>query len=390
MSRVVVETCRRLRLRGYELGIAYHQPSEVVEVEGPSWQMPETLSGSAASHAEMTTRLTSILESFQPEIVYAHTRRASRHLDLILDRAAMCQFIHDQSYVCGGGHRVTRGNVACHRPHGVSCLVYNHLLGCGGLNPLNNWAWWKNTQFFVPVKKQSSLRLQVASKMMQESLLENGYEADRIDLIPLFSEPSTRPDRPEQGRILVPGRLVREKGVHVLMAAMRLLRGGYWKVCMPGGGPEAAELKKVATAWQMADRFEFPGEISPEKMADEYARCDFVVFPVLRLEPFGLIGTEALAYGKPIVAFGGGGVEEWLKPEQTGIRIELRTPEALAEGISRLLEDRVRRDRLAAGAVREFPRFHPERFIESLEVSFERTLWGWQTSRRGRGRKMDE
>jgi glycosyltransferase involved in cell wall biosynthesis len=383
VSRVVIETCRRLRSRGYEIGVAYHMDCALadVEIEGPAWRLPDTVKYPDTTGAAMVEGITRVLDEFRPDMVHAHTRRASRVLDLILARAPMCQFLHDQSYFCGGGHRMTRGNVPCHRPHGPVCLLNNYLLGCGGKDPRNNWEWWKGTEFFTPVKQRPSIRLQVASRLMKEGLLENGYPGERIDLIPLFSEPATVPDRTEPGRILVPGRLVREKGVYLLMETMALLRDIPWRLCMPGQGPADQDLLRLAGRHGFLDRFELPGEVGAAQMETEYARADFVVFPVLRYEPFGLIGTESMAHGKPVVAFGGGGVEEWLTPGETGIRVGERTPAALAQGIRTLLTDRPLRSRLAAGALRHYPPFHPETYVDRLEESFTKTAAGWRASR---------
>lgn len=378
VSRVVVETCRRLAGRGYEIGIAHHMdgPSEI---DGPSWQLPDTF---VAPPERMVAAMTRVLDEFKPDLMQAHTRRGTQVLDLILSRTAACQYLHDQSYFCSGGHRMTRGYQPCHRPHGISCFLYHYLLGCGGKNPRHNWDWWKGTEFFTPAKKHPSLRLQVASRLMQQGLLENGYPEERIDLIPLYSEPATVPDATEPGRILVPGRLVREKGVHVVVEAMALLRDLPWRLIMPGQGPEAGRLREHVASLGLADRFEFPGEIGIDAMNREYSRAELVVFPVLRYEPFGLIGPEAMAYGKPIVAFGGGGVDEWLWPDETGILVKERTPQALAAGVRSVLGSPQLRARLSEGARRHYPVFHPDAYLDRLEVSFEKTLAGWKQARR--------
>ena len=71
--------------------------------------------------------------------------------------------------------------------------------------------------------------------------------------------------------------------------------------------------------------------VSP--LARWYARSQLVLFPVLRQEPFGLVGVESLAYGKPIVAFAGGAVDEWLWPGETGLRVEGRSADAFAAAL---------------------------------------------------------
>ena len=150
---------------------------------------------------------------------------------------------------------------------------------------------------------------------------------------------------------------------------------------MPGLGPELDALRHRASELGIADRVELPGELDAEAMELEYARCDFVVFPVLRHEPFGLIGTEAMAHGKPVVAFGGGGVEEWLFDGESGLRVSERSAEPLSAAVRRLLEDRPLRDRLAAGAQRHYPQFHPDRYLDRLEESYGKTLAGWKRGR---------
>ncbi len=381
VSRVVLDTCRGLQRRGYEIGIAHHMPSDRVEVDCPSWKLPHSTKGRAEYDADLTAALVKIFDEFRPDLLQSHSRKASGVLDRIVERTAMCQFLHDQSYFCGGGHRMLRGYRPCHRAHGPLCLVHNYLLGCGGMRPSNNWQWWKSAESFTTMKRQPGIRLQVASRLMRDGLLENGYSGDRIDLIRLSSEPSKLADRAELGRILVPGRLAREKGVHVALEAVAWLGGGTWRLSMPGLGPELDALRHRASELGIADRVELPGELDAEAMELEYARCDFVVFPVLRHEPFGLIGTEAMAHGKPVVAFGGGGVEEWLFDGESGLRVSERSAEPLSAAVRRLLEDRPLRDRLAAGAQRHYPQFHPDRYLDRLEESYGKTLAGWKRGR---------
>ncbi len=383
VSRVVLDTCRGLQRRGYEIGMAHHMPGDRVELDCPSWKLPDLSTRGPETEADLVVALDKALEEFRPELLQSHTKQANGILDRIVERTAMCQFLHDQSYFCGGGHRMLRGYRPCHRAHGPLCLVYNYLLGCGGKRPSNNWEWWKAAESFTPMKRHPGIRLQVASRLMREGLLENGYPVDRIDLIPLSSEPATLSDRSEPGRILVPGRLAREKGVHLALEAVARLGGRRWTLSMPGPGPERAALLHRAAELGIADRVELPGELGAEAMELEYARCDFVVFPVLRHEPFGLVGTEALAHGKPVVAFGGGGVEEWLFDGESGLRVPERTPEALSGAVQRLLEDRALRDRLAAGAQRHYPKFHPDRYLDRLEESYGKTLAGWKRGRAG-------
>jgi len=121
---------------------------------------------------------------------------------------------------------------------------------------------------------------------------------------------------------------------------------------------------------------QFLGEIPPAVLATWYARSQLVLFPVLRQEPFGLVGVESLAYGKPIVAFAGGAVDEWLWPGETGSRVEGRSADAFAAAIRELLTDPARCAAMGAAARRRYPHFRPETYVGRLVASFERAL-GW-------------
>ena len=90
----------------------------------------------------------------------------------------------------------------------------------------------------------------------------------------------------------------------------------------------------------------------------------------------GLVGLEAMAHGKPSVAFGGGGVDEWLCPGETGLRVESRTAEAFAAALGGLLVDPARCATMGEEARRRFPPFRPEVYVERLCQAFERAI-GW-------------
>jgi glycosyltransferase involved in cell wall biosynthesis len=95
---------------------------------------------------------------------------------------------------------------------------------------------------------------------------------------------------------------------------------------------------------------------------------------VLRPEPFGLVGVEALAYGKPIVALDGGAVDEWLWPGETGAKVQERTPEAFASAIRELVRDPQRCTAMGQAAKRRHAFFHPDAFVQRLTSALDRAI----------------
>lgn len=77
---------------------------------------------------------------------------------------------------------------------------------------------------------------------------------------------------------------------------------------------------------------EFPGWM--DNVADSLASLDLLVVPSSSLDASPRIILEALAAGVPVIAYAVGGIPELLKDMETGILVEERTSQALAEGIT--------------------------------------------------------
>jgi glycosyltransferase involved in cell wall biosynthesis len=75
------------------------------------------------------------------------------------------------------------------------------------------------------------------------------------------------------------------------------------------------------------------------QLLDRLRRAYVVVVPVLWEEPFGLIITEAMASGRPVVAYDSGAASEIIVPDETGIIVPRGNVAALSEAILRLLSD---------------------------------------------------
>ncbi len=115
----------------------------------------------------------------------------------------------------------------------------------------------------------------------------------------------------------------------------------------------------------MQERVAFAGWLGPEQLAHELAEASIVAIPSLWPEPFGLVGIEALAAGRPVVASATGGVEEWLDDGRTGLCVPAGDAKALAEALSELLADPARQQEMGAAGRRDVA----ERFTESRHVA---------------------
>ncbi len=101
------------------------------------------------------------------------------------------------------------------------------------------------------------------------------------------------------------------------------------RLVVVGDGPDAQRLRSMAK-----DNIEFVGWQSDEKLKEYYARCKALVFP--GEEDFGIVPLEAMASGKPVIAFAKGGALETVIRSgslRTGVLFEQQTVESLASAV---------------------------------------------------------
>lgn len=98
-----------------------------------------------------------------------------------------------------------------------------------------------------------------------------------------------------------------------------------------GAGTELAALQKRAPT-----NVEFTGRPDDAGVRELYRRCRFLVFP--GEEDFGIVPLEAMACGKPVVAYGKGGLRETVAAGRTGVFFDEQTPAALGAAVARAAE----------------------------------------------------
>jgi glycosyltransferase involved in cell wall biosynthesis len=99
-----------------------------------------------------------------------------------------------------------------------------------------------------------------------------------------------------------------------------------WPLKIIGDGPEKRRLKRMARP-----NIEFVGLVSEEKLKDYYARCRAFIFP--QEEDFGITAVEAMAAGRPVIAYRGGGALEIIKENETGIFFNEQSADSLIEAL---------------------------------------------------------
>lgn len=130
----------------------------------------------------------------------------------------------------------------------------------------------------------------------------------------------------DDGYFLIISALVPNKCIDVAVEAFNLL--GY-RLIIAGSGIQVSALKAKARK-----NIEFLGWVADEKIPELYANCRAVIFP--GEEDFGLVPIEAMAAGKPVIAYGAGGVLETVVDGETGIFFREQNPQTLCDAVRRL------------------------------------------------------
>jgi glycosyltransferase involved in cell wall biosynthesis len=125
----------------------------------------------------------------------------------------------------------------------------------------------------------------------------------------------------EDDYLLFLGRMSPDKGAHLAVeAAKRLGRKLIiaTKMVEPG---EKAYFEEVVRPMLTGEE-EIFGEISFEAKVELYARAYCTLMPIQWPEPFGLVMTESMACGTPVVAYRNGAVPEIIEHEKTGFVVD--------------------------------------------------------------------
>lgn len=145
---------------------------------------------------------------------------------------------------------------------------------------------------------------------------------------------------PGEPLVLTVGYLIERKGIRDLVAALGLLRrrGRTVHLALAGDGPLRGALQEQAEQEGVADSVHFLGRVPHARVLALMARAQLVALPSWD-EAFGLVYTEAMAQGTPVIAGKGEGPEDFITDGVSGYLAPVRSPDALAGIIAEVLDD---------------------------------------------------
>ncbi|MGZ9583477.1 1,4-alpha-glucan branching protein domain-containing protein [Paenibacillus marinisediminis] len=150
------------------------------------------------------------------------------------------------------------------------------------------------------------------------------------------------------------GRLVYEKGIHVLLHALPLIRQTmkHARLIIAGAGPMASQLKAIIHELMLDDCVHLIGFVDSDIRDKLFQVTDVCVFPSL-YEPFGIVALEAMGAGIPVVVSDTGGLAEIIDHDRDGYKTPPGDVESLAWHTVDLLRDRDKAQRFSLAAARK-------------------------------------
>lgn len=326
---------------------------------------------------DLSNSLMERLGNFQPTIVYLQNVFDPQITVAINERFRTFRFIHDHQTYCPGSSKYWfKSDQICPVPFSYSCAIRGFTQNCMSRRPAKIWQQLRSMPSLLRVTKEL-MGLVVASEFMKTQLVLNGISPEKITVNPLFVDPRWEAEKvafevkpADPPLILFIGRVFLEKGVEYLLRSCQLSVASY-QLKIIGDGWDLERLKGLTKSLGLGDKVEFLGWLEHQKVSKYSASCRMLVVPSIWPEPFGIIGLEAMYFGKPVVAFDSGGISTWLRDGQNGFLVPRLDVAKLAEKIDKLLADRLLADKMGSVGKEILHReFTIERHLRVLEEVF--------------------
>lgn len=311
-----------------------------------------------------------VMRGFGPDVVHIQSSNNFLLEQRIRERYRATKTLHVFDFCPSNTKFHHARERACVYPTSALCLPRMGYLSCTTSRRPSVWIRLQRRAVDANRNNAGYAKILVASEYVARKARETGYPEAQVDVLPYFVEPVPASTDPEPRVILTGGRIVREKGLDLLLAALTSVPRP-WRAIIAGDGIEAASIRALADRLGLSGDIEFAGWQDEAGMAALFQRASVVVMPSRWPEPSGILGLEAMAHARPVVAFATGGIPEWLAHGETGLLAKPLDAAALADAITRVLDDPARgRAMGAAGAARAANLFSPERHLAALDALY--------------------
>ncbi|MEA2040486.1 MAG: glycosyltransferase family 4 protein [Thermodesulfobacteriota bacterium] len=339
----IADTVEGLRVRGHACYLAYGEISER-DLEQYMALFAETFlcreMASITNDGNVQT-IDDILGRVSPDVIYFHKIPELKFYMHLLERVHTVRMIHDHDLCCPRRHKyfISNGRV-CHHRLDWRCWIDGAFIARSNTSR-TGFAFVNIREKLKEMRRNYRIdSLLVGSRFMRDELLQNGFPKEKVHILPpvIRMENRTPSPVPTDPVILYVGQLIRGKGVDLLLHALQNLPCNF-RANIVGTGNAELKLKALCTELGLNDRVHFSGWVRNEDLGQFYSEAKVLVVPSRWPEPFGMIGLEAMHHGRPVIAFGVGGIPDWLEHQKTGLIVREQDVSSLAKSLERVLTE---------------------------------------------------
>ena len=168
----------------------------------------------------------------------------------------------------------------------------------------------------------------IANSHTVQDRIKKYYNRQSIVIFPPVDVDQFTPSKDVKDYFLIAGRQVAYKRLDLAVEAFNQLG---LRLVVAGAGEEINRQRARAKS-----NIEFLGRVSDAKLQTLMAQTQALIFP--QLEDFGIVPVEAMAAGRPVIAFSQGGVLDSVRDGATGVFFEEQTAESLIDAVKRFTQ----------------------------------------------------
>jgi glycosyltransferase involved in cell wall biosynthesis len=316
--------------------------------------------------------------SDSPELIHIHQVEDPVLVDAMRPHAPVVVSAHGYS-ACTSGVYYFRPGHECTRGHGPGCVPNLLVRGCAHFrNRARIPSFYAKATRGHAAVSGADFAISYSSSV-DRHLANNGIQNRMV--VPYFPtmSPKVGGGHDARRRVVFAGRVIRAKGVLVLIRAAREVDADFI-VC--GNGQDLPAMQRVATRSGLQQQVTFTGWLAPGDLAQQLADASIIAVPSVWPEPFGLVGIEGFEAGRPAVASATGGIGDWLTHDVSGLLVRPGDPRALAGALNELLADPDRQRAMgAAGRAHVAANFSKESHLSALLDAYRKAREVWRSAR---------
>lgn len=197
---------------------------------------------------------------------------------------------------------------------------------------------------FILQKCEKIKRVLAPSQFMKDILVENGYDRDKIDVLPLgldLKKPeTTAPHASEKLRLGVIGTINKHKGTHLVIEALRGIKSKDLAVSIYGDFTRFHSYTKYVKNLAVHDRrITFKGTFKPAMIDEIFKEIDMLIAPSLWYENIPMVIYSALMHKTPVIAPAFGAIPEIIQHAKNGLLFKRDDSDDLRDTIADVLEN---------------------------------------------------